>query len=66
MDDDLAIVPVTGAGSDDWEVELDPGQSVVVRVDKGTHQVTYEDETEDTVTVAIRPRAVKGLADAQE
>jgi len=51
---------------DDLEVIPGVDQVVLVRVDLTTHDVLLENQTEESVTVAIRPRAVKGLADAQE
>lgn len=51
---------------DEWEVVPDVDQIVLVRVDLTTHDVLMEDETGQSVTVAIRPRAVRGEPDAQE
>jgi len=48
------------------EVVFGVDESVVVGVDLTTHDVLMESETTESVTVAIRPRQVKGLANAQE
>ena len=52
-----------------YDEVIEPGldwEPIVINVDKRTHDVIFENETEHTVTVAIRPKAVQGDADAQE